>query len=156
MQRHLTGREQALRVINYFVDNIDSLFPKDKASSYVLEITDANDKHSELQRAYRWGWVYPELAKALDDAGHMLGDQPYTKAAVHAETQHALRIKNHWNENGVDYYEYESTSNLSKKAYTADIEMINRYYISKYGIGIPDHRDNEYYSKIAGAVLDAS
>ena len=56
------------------------------------------------------------------------------------------------NGKGDDFPIYQSTSDMSKKAFSADIEKINRFYIESEQIGIPDHRASEYYSNIANEI----
>ena len=145
MIRHLTSREQFLRVFSWFINNVDSF---DFSTGYFLEFEDADKKRSKLQNRFLWGWVYKQLSLALYDAG-----ESYTPAEIHAMMQANHRITGEVKKkDGTICYLFRSTGDMGKKEFCADIEMINRYFIEEHQIGIPDHRDNEYYDNIANEI----
>ena len=150
MRRHLTSREQFLRVFSWFINNVDSF---DFSTGYFLEFEDADKKRSKLQNAYLFGWVYTELSKSLNLAGYTVGGNAFTPAIIHAIAQANFRIIGQGQDDkGKDFYIYRSTADMGKKEFAEDIEKINFYFIDQYQIGIPDHRDNEYYDNIANEI----
>lgn len=147
MLRHITNANQYRKIFGWFIDHVDDF---DFSSGYYLEFEDADKKRSKLQNAFLWGWVYKTLSEALNDTGESFNGNPYTPILIHAIAQANFRVIDCvTDEEGQQVYIYRSTADMGKKEFSTDIEKINRYFIEKCQVGIPDHRDNEYYSNIA-------
>lgn len=154
MQRLLTDKRQAKGILLSLVDHLDDLFPEGQQSQYSLEIEDAEEKRTLLQNRYLYGWVYKQLAMALCDAGvkHPSGDT-YSPGLVRLEMMVKFRVDGEHVEDGVAYPLYKSTKDMGKREFSGFIENMNRYYIEKHQVGIPDHRGDTYYANMAREIF---
>jgi len=150
MLRHLTNENQARRILSALADQLPAMFPQDQQTTYVIEVVDAEEKRTVLQNRYLWGWVYPQLSEALTDGGisHPSGE-PYSPTLVRLELAVKFRQCGSIVQDGFEYPDYKSTGDMGKKEFAAFVESANRYYIERDQVGIPDHRDNEYYANVA-------
>lgn len=149
--RLIESKQTYLKIFHWFINNVDSF---DFTKAYFFELEDADKRRSKLQNSYLFGWVYPQLANALEDcgAGEKFGIV-YTPAIIHAIAQANWRVIGEGKDaNGKDFFIFRSTADMGKKEFSEDVKKIDRYFIDLHSVGIPDHRESVHFSKVANEI----
>lgn len=152
MLRLVHSAPQGARILKALANELPNLFSGGE-SKYVLEFSDAEERRTKLQNSFLYGWVYPQLAKALTEAGikHPSGET-YCPTLVRLELMIKFRQCGSIVQDGREYPDYKSTAKMGKKEFSAFIDAANHYYIERDGVGLPDHRTSEYYSNMADEI----
>ena len=101
------------------------------------------DLRTDTQNRYMWGWVYKNAAQLLNDAGHSIVGNMWTKDLLHAAMRECFLIKDElWCKEINQYIKiYESTSDLGKKEFSNYMQNIKEFCHTNYDICIPEPED---------------
>jgi len=106
-------------------------------------ITNQKAKRTELQNRYLFGWVYMQLSALLANAGIVIhtetGEIPWTKDLLHEVMKTKfLMISEVKSKSGKTIPVYQSTTKLSKQAFSEFVQNVKNLAYQFWGIDIPE------------------
>lgn len=117
---------------------------KHKPGTMIL-FSAVENQRSAKQNRYLNGWIYFQLAKALNDGGITLKGMPWTRDTLHAMFQDLFLVKMECWFAGKEFKIYWSTANMSKKRFKKYVdEQIRPFAKDMWDIDIPEPEGGFY------------
>lgn len=111
-----------------------------------IEMDIKKNLRSSRQNRYLNGWIYRVLAKKMLEAGiNMSCGMLWTRESLHCFFQNVYLVLGEYEENGLKFKEYESTTKMNKKRFCEFInEEIRPCSREIWNIDIPEPQDGIY------------
>lgn len=117
---------------------------KKQAAGALVIANIAADRRSSLQNRFLNGWIYKNAVGGLNDAGHSISGQPWTRDRFHAAMQSCFLVIDEFELNGETHHVYESTADMSSKRFCEYVDQVKGFVYDSWGVTIPDPEDDFY------------